>query len=191
MPYLMNQGDRVDDLVNAAIHLIRTEGIGAFTIRKLASVVRVSPSSLVSHLEHKKRITTLVTHRMGDRLERELWMRVRRGGTAGLVPDDDDLLAVVRTWLAMTELGRADDDLAAAVAVREEALAEVVRDGFRLEHDDVVTSQTLYALMVGLWTAMCARRAPMPPEVARTILRHLCTRMDLTFVSPDLEEDDR
>jgi AcrR family transcriptional regulator len=44
-------------VVDATIHLVATQGTAGFTIRKIAAVARLSPSSVTSHLENKARMT--------------------------------------------------------------------------------------------------------------------------------------
>ena len=68
MPYLMNTRERVDLLTDAAIHLIDTEGAGALTLRKLAALMRLSPSTLTSHLINRHRMIDLVTKNVASRL---------------------------------------------------------------------------------------------------------------------------
>ena len=94
MPHLFDNDDRVDDLTNAAIHLLDTEGITAFTLRRLAAVARVSPSSVASHLDNKARMTDLITKRISDRMVRALRDAIRRNGALGLLPEDE-LLPVI------------------------------------------------------------------------------------------------
>ena len=77
MPYVINTGRRVDELVSAAVYLIDTEGIGALSLRRLAAAARLSPSTLLNHLDSKERIVDLVTKRVGDGL---VWtVRAGRG----------------------------------------------------------------------------------------------------------------
>jgi AcrR family transcriptional regulator len=185
MPQLMDHGDRVDELVRATIHLINTEGIGSFTLRKIAAVARVSPSSVTAHLENKRRLTDLVMKGIAVRLDRELSYGVRRQGVIAFVPGDT-VLPLVRAWLAMCELARGDDELAIAVAYRENEQRYLVQWGCRLAPGDIVTLVTMHALIGGLWTAMCARSDPMTPEQAEAALRHACA----VFGVPVDPEDD-
>ena len=68
----MDTGGRVDELTDAAVYLINTEGIGSLTIRKIAVVAHVSPSSVISHLENKQRVIDLVTKRIADHIGEQL-----------------------------------------------------------------------------------------------------------------------
>ena len=176
MPYLMDTGDRVDHLVNATIHLINTEGIQSFTIRRLAAVARLSPSAITSHLESKWRMTDLFTKRIADRLDHAIRVNARRRGVFAFVPDDE-LLPLVRAWLAMCELARGDDGLAVGVESMQRMLADQMHLACRLGPDDDVLLDTVHALIVGIWTARCARSGPMSSEQADAVLRCACTAL--------------
>jgi AcrR family transcriptional regulator len=184
MPELMDHGYRVDELVRATIHLINTEGIESFTIRKLAVVAGMSPSSVISHLENKGRVTDLVTKGIADRLARELTIGVRRRGALALVPDQD-ALPLVRAWLAMCELARGNDALADSVAYLEEEQRYLFEWGCRLGPEATVTVDAMRALVVGLWTAMCARSEPMPAAQASAALRQACEALGVPVVPED------
>jgi AcrR family transcriptional regulator len=190
MPELMDHGYRVDELVRATIHLMNTEGIESFTIRKLAAVARVSPSSVISHLENKARVTDLVTKLVSRQLEDELTSGVRRRGVLAFVPDDtaapeDPVLPLVRTWLAMCELARGNDDLAACVAYLEDQQRYLFEWGCRLGPEDAVTVDAVRALVTGLWTAMCARSEPMSAARATAALRRACEALGVPVVPED------
>jgi AcrR family transcriptional regulator len=182
MPYTANPADRVDDLALAAVRLISAEGVAALTVRRLAADGRVSPSALINHFENKQRILRLVTQRIGDRLVRATRDSVRRRGSAGVLPDQDTL-PWVRAWLALGEIGRSDTAIGQVVVGWEEEIQYEVAEAFHLSSDDVVTGQTLHALVIGLWTQMCAEPTPMPADHADTILRHLCSRIGVTFAA--------
>jgi len=178
MPYLMDTGIRVDELTDAAIYLINTEGIGSLTIRKIAAVAHLSPSSVTSHLESKRRLIDLATKVIAGRLGQRLGSRVRYDGPLGLVPDDD-ALPLVRAWLAMCELARGDDALAGSVAYVEQSQRDLVAWACRLAPDDEVTLDAMQALVVGVWTAMCARVDAMSSARAVAVLRHTCAALEV------------
>lgn len=182
MPYLMDTGSRVDELTDAAVYLINTEGIGALTIRKIAAVAHLSPSSVTSHLETKQRVIDLATKRIAHRLDHQLDLRVRYDGVLALVPDDDTL-ELVRAWLAMCELARGDEALAESVAYLEQGQRYLVQSACRLAPDDNVTLDAMLALVVGVWSAMCARVDPMSSAQANAVLRHACTALGVEIVS--------
>ncbi|MEP9365350.1 hypothetical protein ABLE68_20455 [Nocardioides sp. CN2-186] len=174
MPRLFDHDHRVDDLTSAAIHLLDTEGITAFTLRRIATVARVSPSSVAAQLDNKERMTRLITHRISARLLDEIRYSIREHGPARLVPDDE-LLPLVRSWLAMCELARGDDALAPVVAhVQEEEHRWLIQSACRLAHDDRVGMDVLHSLVTGLWMARCARTDPMSYEDALNALLHAC-----------------
>jgi AcrR family transcriptional regulator len=182
MPHQMDTGHRLDELTDAAVYLVTSEGIGALTIRKVAAVARLSPSSVTSHLENKQRMIDLVTKRIADRLDHQLGSRVRRNGALGLIPDDE-ALPLVRTWLAMCELARGDDALAESVSYLEQGQRDLVQWACRLAPRDELTLDAVQALVVGVWTAMCARTEPMPSARAVVVLRHVCTALGVELVT--------
>ncbi|GAA4728929.1 hypothetical protein GCM10023350_10140 [Nocardioides endophyticus] len=182
MPYLMDTGGRVDELTDAVVYLINTEGIGSLTIRKIAAVAHVSPSSIISHLENKRRVTDLVMKCIAGRLDRRLATRVRYDGVLALVPDEG-ALGLVRAWLAMCELARGDEELAVSVAYLEQGQRGLVQWACRLAPDDEVTVDAVQALVVGVWTAMCARIEPMSSARAVVVLRHACAALGVEMVA--------
>ncbi len=143
------------------------------TIRKLADVLRCSPSTLTSHLETKHRMVHLITLKVGQRVVDYVDHRGRRQGIDALVPADHQL-PVVRTWLALAELARADDVTGGGVAALEHQLREAVRWACGLDAADEATTDALLAVTVGTWWAMCAHTDPIPSDRARTALRHAC-----------------
>jgi AcrR family transcriptional regulator len=185
MPHLLDTGDRVDHLVNATIYLINAEGVQAFTIRRLAAVARVSTSAITSHLENKWRMTDLFTKRIALRLHDAIKDKAWMEGVLAFVPDDD-LLPLVRTWLAMCELARSDDGLGDGVAYAQEALLDLLHQTCRLGQADVgsdedVVLQTLHSLVVGIWTARCARGGAMAREQAADVLQHACASLGVSI----------
>jgi AcrR family transcriptional regulator len=178
VPYLMNTSSRVDDLVEAAIHLVDTEGVEALTLRKLAGAARVSPSTLLAHLGTKHRMIDLVTKRVGDGLVESVVRRSIRIHLEAAVPDDE-LLPVVRAWLALSELARADDDRHAAVARIEADLRHALGRIARLPAADEAERDALAALTLGLWSARCSRTAPMSEHRARAVLHRVCDALGI------------
>jgi AcrR family transcriptional regulator len=178
MPYLMDTDGRVDELTDAVVYLINTEGIGSLTIRRIAAVARVSPSSVISHLENKRRVTDLVMKCIAARLDGRLATRVRYDGVLALVPDET-ALELVRAWLGMCELARGDDALAASVAYVERSQRDLVQWACRLAPDDSLTLDTMQSLVIGVWTAMCARIDAMPAARAVAVLRLACAALDV------------
>jgi AcrR family transcriptional regulator len=180
----MDTGARVDELTDAAVYLINTEGIAALTIRKIATVARLSPSSVISHLDNKSRLTDLVAKRIAERLDRQLGARVRHVGVLALVPDEG-ALELVRAWLAMCELARGDDALAVSVAHVEQSQRDLVQWACRLTPDDDLTLDAMQAFVIGVWTAMCARIEPMSAARALTVLRRTCAALGIETESED------
>jgi AcrR family transcriptional regulator len=178
MPYLMDTRDRVEVLTDAAIHLIETDGVTALTVRKLAGVMRLSPSTLTSHLTDKHRMIDLVTKTVGSRLVRSLELGAIRHGILGFVPEDEDL-RLVRAWLAMSELARADDQLGGGIAHIERELRDALASVARVPASDTLTLDALAAVVTGLWTARCDRVEPSSAGRARAILRHACAALEV------------
>ena len=168
MPYLMDTGARVADLTDATIHLVTTEGLAAVTIRRLADVMRLSPSTLTSHLTSKRRMVHLITGNLGDRVVDLIDRRTRYRGLAGLVPDEADL-PVVRSWLAMVELTRTDLGTSEVVTGHQRDVAATVRWAVRPPLEPLV-ADAVTAVARGLWTAMCATDDPMSGDHARAVL---------------------
>jgi len=164
----MDHGARVADLTDATIHLVTTEGLAAVTIRRLADVMRLSPSTLTSHLTSRRRMLHLITCNLGDRVIDLVDRCTRYRGLPGLIPDDDDL-PVVRTWLAMVELTRTDVGTGTAVTAFERDLAAFVRSVQRPSREPLVVD-AVAASARGLWTAMCATADPMTGDHARAVL---------------------
>ncbi|QGG93747.1 TetR/AcrR family transcriptional regulator [Actinomarinicola tropica] len=54
-----------DDIVTAALELVRTEGIQAVTMRRLADVIGVTPMALYHHVPNKGVLLDLVVERVG------------------------------------------------------------------------------------------------------------------------------
>jgi AcrR family transcriptional regulator len=178
MPHLMNTRERVDLLTDAAIHLVETDGVTALTVRRLARAMRLSPSTLTSHLTDKHRMMDLVTKEVGDRLVRSVESGALRHGIAGFVPDDEQL-SVVRAWLAMCELARAHDGLAGGVADTTDELQRALARVARVHPGDQLTLDTLTAIVTGLWAGRCDRLEPIPAASARAVLRHACGAMEV------------
>jgi len=178
VPHLMNTRDRVELLTDAAIHLIETDGVTALTVRKLAGVMRLSPSTLTSHLTDKHRMIDLVTKTVGGRLVRSLELGALHHGIFGFVPEDEDL-RLVRAWLAMSELARADDQLGGGVAHIEQELRDALASDARVASSDTLTLDALTAIVRGLWTARCDRVEPIPAARARAILGHACAALEV------------
>lgn len=176
MPYLMNTSDRVDALVEVAIVLVESEGVEALTLRKLASRLGLSPSTLTSHLTNKHRMIDLIAKRIGSAIVRSVEAESVRRGLDAAVPDDD-LVPAVRAWLALSELARADDDMDAGVARIRADLRHLLGWIGRVPPGDEVTRDALAALTAGIWEARCSRTEPMTARQARAVLRHVCAAL--------------
>jgi hypothetical protein len=113
---------------------------------------------------------------VGDRLVRSMEIGVIRHGIAGFMPDDEQL-SVVRAWLALCELARADDELAGGVADTTMELQRALAGVGRVHPGDTLTLDTLTAIVTGLWVGRCDRVEPIPAASARAVLRHACAAM--------------
>ena len=176
MPLAIDNSSRIDELVSAAVHLIDTAGIEAFTLRRLAGAVRLSPSTLLAHLDSKHRVVDLITKRVGDSLVWSVEQSSIRAGMAAVVPDEE-LLPYVRAWLGLSELAASDDDRHAAVARIDADLRHVLGRVAGLAADDRAGRDALAALTRGLWVARCSRTRPMTEARALAALTHVCTAL--------------
>ena len=179
----MVTSDRVDALTDAALHLIETEGLEALTLRRLAAVMRLSPSTLTSHLTSKHRMIDLITKRTGQRLLTSIEVRLSRVGLAAFVPDEDQL-TLVRGWLALSELARTDEETGLAVVDLESELRHTLGWAGAVPARDELTRIALHGLTTGLWRAMCAPAEALSEHQARDVLRHACAALGVTVPDP-------
>ncbi|WP_395695165.1 hypothetical protein [Nocardioides sp.] len=188
MPYLMDRSERVDRVAAAAVHVIETEGLGALSVRRIAGVLNLNPSTLLAHLTDKTRIVGLVISRVGDQLVSSLrGAAVRRGAPALVL--DSETLRLARAWLALVEMARADDGLGAIVAAREVDLGRAIGAVAGLSAHDALTRDVVVCAVSGLWAARTARCDPMPAERAEEVLRHLLRALGLPTEPPGHRED--
>ncbi len=115
-------------------------------------------------------------HCVGAWVASSIRSHVDQVGSDGVLPDQE-MLPIVRAWIGLGELARSNEVLGEVYAYCGEDVRHAILSAFALDGDDVVTGQTLEALVIGLWTSMCARCKPMPLEHAQLILRHLCIRI--------------
>lgn len=54
-----------DEIVDAALALVRTEGVGAVTMRRLADLIGVTPMALYHHVPNKSVLLDLVVEQVG------------------------------------------------------------------------------------------------------------------------------
>lgn len=175
MPRLIDPRRRVDEITIAVVHLLETEGAGALSLRRIAGVLNLSPSSLLSHLGSTHRILDLTTKRLGDALVQEVEGSLRWRGMESVVPGDD-LLPEVRAWLILGELARADADREAGVdLIRQDLCAVLGRATGLPPHDG--RRDAIAALVHGLWVARCSRTAPMPERRAHEIVHQVCAAL--------------
>ena len=173
MPSLRNNRERVDALVDAAVHLVETHGVEALTLRRLASTLRLSPSTLVFHLDNKQRVLDLITKFVGADVVQSVERESIGCGLDAAVPDDEQV-RTVRAWLALSELARGDADRDAAVTRVQAELRHVLGWLAQLPPDDDLGRDVLLAVTSGLWVARCSRTDPMSVDAARAVLRHAC-----------------
>lgn len=177
MPRLNDPRTRVDEITAAVVHLLDTEGTGAISLRRIAGVLGLSPSTLLSHLDSTHRILDLVTKRLGCALVEDIESSLRFRGLQAVVPDDD-LLREVRAWLSLGELARADADREAGVDLIRSDLRQVLGHAAGLPVDDC-RRDALAALVHGLWVARCSRTAPMTQGRAREVVSDVCTALGI------------
>jgi AcrR family transcriptional regulator len=173
MPQLIDSHSRVEALVAAVNELLVTEGIPGVTLRKVASVSRVSTGSIIHHLGGKARLLSLGAGITAKELRLEIERRRWADGVLAFLPHDDDGVVKTRAWLAWLELGRSDLVVELPVSrgrLEERGLLAETLD-HRLSRDDL---DLLHALIDGLRAAVCLPTRPMPPTRARELLaQHL------------------
>ena len=177
MPRLIDTASRTGTLVASVNHLLAEGGPRAVSLRAIASVSRVSGSSILHHfgtVEHLLRVSAHITGQA--RLQRmdERWFEE---GVAAHLPHTPDDVVDARMWLAWCELWRSHEGL--ELTIREARYAERAllarRMDFQLARDEL---DSVVALIDGLTVATCRPVEPMPPErAARLLSRQLTTRL--------------
>lgn len=173
MPQLIDTRSRAGTLASAANDLLVTDGIPGLTLRKIATVSRVSAGSILHHLGDKNRLLSLsaglTAQAFQDEIERRRWLE----GVGAFLPEADDDVLITRAWLAWVELARSDDavepPVTRALQSQRELLAGTLDHSLQREDLDLTV-----AVIEGLRAAICAPVRPMPPRRARALLlRHL------------------
>jgi AcrR family transcriptional regulator len=169
MPQLIDTASRAGALAAAVNELLITEGIPGLTLRRIGSVSRVSPGSIIHHLGGKDRLLSLSAALTARALADQRRRRAGDQGVLALLPNDDEGVLDARAWLAWVELGRSDPVVEVPVtrARREERAAVAELLDFQLPRDDL---DLLLVVVNGLRDAICAPARPLSRERARRLL---------------------
>lgn len=143
-----------DEIVDAALHLIRREGIGAVTMRRLADEIGVTPMALYHHIPNKKQLLDLAVNRVGEGL------RIAHDGR----PWVDQMRDYAFAWREELHrfpgvagyLLRQDAPPAMMWRVIDDAVSLLVESGF----DDRTAAQA-YAALVSYVLARCDQEEVM------------------------------
>ncbi|KQP63465.1 TetR/AcrR family transcriptional regulator [Nocardioides sp. Leaf285] len=167
MPRILDTTYRVEELAAAVSRLVTRDGVEALSLRRIAAEADLSPSTVLHHLGGRERLMQLMCVRAwaGVRATSDLGGRGRGDGPlATLLPHGEEGHRAVRVWLALCELARADDALAAAVAQARTQERHWIRHLTGL--DDEVALDVLQGLVDGLRVALCDRQEPWSPQRA-------------------------
>ncbi|MEQ7848990.1 TetR family transcriptional regulator C-terminal domain-containing protein [Nocardioides kribbensis] len=167
MPRILDTTYRVQELTAAVSRLVTRDGVEALSLRRIAAEADLSPSTVLHHLGGRERLMQLMCVRAwaGVRATSDFGGRGRGDGPlATLLPDGEEGRRAVRVWLALCELARADDALAAAVAQARTQERHWIRHLTGL--DDEVALDVLHGLVDGLRVALCDRQDPCSPQRA-------------------------
>jgi AcrR family transcriptional regulator len=158
----------VDIYTDGAIHVINEQGLGGLTVRALADWMGVTPAS-VSQRTSRDQLVADVVDQFCHRWLQWIDDREFEHGVISLLPTNDEELPGVRVWLALLELGRADERTGRRVAAaRAEERTLLLRlAGGELSADEV---DRLVAVVDGLRLAVCAPVEPMPVTRAMELL---------------------
>ena len=169
MPRLIETETRTGTLVAAVNHLLAEGGPRAVSLRAVASVSRVSGSSIIHHLGSMEHLLRVSAHRTGQARRDRLRQRWPDEGLAAYLPSVPDDVVDARTWLAWCELWRSEEGLELTVrqALEEERALLAGQLDYALGRDDL---DLLVALIEGLTVATCRPVDPMPTTRAITLL---------------------
>jgi AcrR family transcriptional regulator len=173
MPQLIDTRSRAGTLAAAANELLVSEGIPGLTLRKIATVSRVSAGSILHHLGDKDRLLSLSAALTAEAFQAEIERRRWLEGVPAFLPQDDDQVLSTRAWLAWVELARSDDAVEPPVTRSRHRQRDLLAS--TLDHCvDREDLDLTVAVIEGLRTAVCAPVRPMSPTRARELLlQHL------------------
>lgn len=181
MPVLIDTESRTGTLVQAINDVLTERGPAGVTLRLIARLSGVSPSSMLHHFGSREHLLRVAAGRTGRQRIASLRVEAITDGVLAFVPRSDDEVLDTRAWLAWLELWRCEQFLGRWIAeARADELALLARvTGYRLTRPEL---DAALALIDGLRVAVCAPVAPMPPHEARQILSaHLGSTADVTF----------
>jgi hypothetical protein len=128
----MNSPARHDMVTDHAIGLVVEGGLAAVTARALSRSIGLSAPTILGWYGTARRIRLVVAQTFCDRWMQWVQRRRFRDGALALLPATAEEVAWTRVWLALHELGRLDDDVAAnlarVAAYETHVLSEAVGD---------------------------------------------------------------
>ena len=171
MPYIFNTETRVDTLVTAINVILANDGQAGLTLRTIARVSGVSPSSMLNHLGSREHMLRVAAHRTGEARRDDIAYRMRLGeGASAFLPENNTRgLLAARAWLAWCDLGRSADWLHRTVSqARLEERAMLVTTLGPTAGRHLVIGLT--AMVDGLTQSVCEPDEPLGIPDARAIL---------------------
>lgn len=161
----------LDILTDAALHIVRDQGMGGLTVRAVADWVGVTPAAVSQRTTRQQMVSGVVE------LFCERWLtwvsgRTFSEGVFALLPGTNDDVAALRILLGVIEHARHDGDAARRVAAVADAERAILDRFTELEGADARpnANDACRALVDGLRAAVGAPRDPMPVDRARDLL---------------------
>ena len=116
MPYVYDATERTEELASTMVAIMGDEGVRGLSLRAVSRRSGVTTSSALNHYGSWARLRTLGAALTASRRQDQVGGRHVRDLLA-YVPSTATELRDARAWLGWEELGRADESIAAVVAV--------------------------------------------------------------------------
>ncbi|WP_067434509.1 hypothetical protein [Nocardioides jensenii] len=180
MPRLIDTQTRAASLTIAINHVIATDGTPALSLRRIAEVSRVSPSTMVNDYGSREQLLRIAAHLTANDRLRQFVIGQPCTGLLALLPGSDpehsdhvDAVVQARVWQGWMELWRSLPGLECRLQTHYTTLQEflsVLTEG-RLS---TTTINGILAMSEGLEQQMARPVTPLSPTAARELLaRHL------------------
>src|SRR3954470_21593201 len=183
MPILIDTENRTGILVQAVNDILIESGPAGLTIRNIAKVSGVGPSSIYEQMGSREHLLRVAAGRTTKARTASLRVESAIHGMPAFLPREPEEVLDTRAWLAWLELWRVEDFLSRWIAesrADERALLARATD-YQLVRNEL---DELLALVDGLRTAICAPVEPMRLETAHGILTKRCHTLPARRVSP-------
>jgi AcrR family transcriptional regulator len=167
-------------VTDMAIGLILENGLGAVTVRAVATKIGIAAPTLLGWYGSADRVRFVVGQTYCQRWVQWVQRRAFRDGPLALLPLTEDEVAWTRVREAIVELGRLDDDVASCLD--EAAAFERHLVGQAVSNEDL---DEVLALVDGLRQAVARKLTPMAPGRAREILGGRLSRAGGCLVDPN------